>query len=461
MKTNKKIKLIPLAAVPLFFLLISAGLQERNPFPETERYKLKNGLEVIFADYGELPVTSLTFFVNAGQKSETPGQQGLASLTADALTLGNEKYSRVDQDRLLHRMAASISSGANKNFTTVSGEFLNRDVEKGMDLLAAVLLKPAFPQTDVDELKNFELTQNKPAKMDINELADVYGDYFTFGIAHPLGRHFYEAQFKKVGVAQLKEFYSFNYTPGNTKLVVSGKPDRAQMKKLIEQYFGNWTAAYGEVNGSSYDIPAIKSKEYAFINKDGATQACLFWIKKSPAMGSKDEIAFELANRIFSDRLGNEIREKRGYTYGIYSNYSDQQNEGVFRAQTQVRNEVMYSTIEAYDLVLSGFYTGGATEKEMNKIRTQLRNQILGMEEPGSLAAEINPWVYRDYEKRKMYIAELDAIDLATVNKIIKKYFSPDAYKLMIAGSEKALDDQLNKIPKLQKLELNVIEKDY
>lgn len=458
---NSKIKFRQFVILPFFLLLLSAGLQERNPFPETERYKLKNGLEIIFADYGELPVTTLSFFVNAGQKNETPGQQGLADLTANSLMLGNEKYSRVEQDRLLYRMAASIRSGANKNFTSVSGQFLNTDIEKGMDMLAAVLLKPSFPQNDVEELKNFALSQNKPAKMDITQLADVYGNYFTFGITHPLGRHFYEAQYKKAGVAQIKEFYGFNYTPGNTKLVVSGKPNREQVKKLIEQYFGSWTAAYGEVNGSSYDIPAIKSKEYAFINKEGATQACLLWVKKSPLAGSKDEIAFELANRIFSDRLGNEIREKRGYTYGIYSQYSDQENEGVFRAKTQVRNEVMYSTIEAFDGVLSGFYTDGATEKEMRKIKTQMRNSLLGMQYPGSLAAEINPWVYSDYAKRKQYLAELEAIDLASLNKTIKKYFAPDAYKLMIAGDEKVLADQLNKIPKLQKFELNVIEKDF
>lgn len=446
--------------LPLLALLMSAGTAGRNPFPALERYKLKNGLEVIFADYGELPVTSVTLFVNVGKKSETPGQQGLSSLTASGIMLGNAKFSRVEQGRALYRMGASMGSSANKNFTTVSGEFLNKDIAKGMEMLSAAFLQPSFPQQDVDEIRNFQLSQNKPSKMDIGQLAEIYGDYFAYGIQHPLGRHFYEAQYKKNGVAQLKEFYSFNYTPGNTKLVVSGKPDHEQMKKLIEQYFGAWTAAYGEVNGASYDIPAIKNKEYAFVNKDGAKQAYLNWIKKAPAAAGKDEIVFEIANRVFSDRLGNEIREKLGYTYGIYSTYSDQQNEGVYRARTQVRNEVMYSTIEAFDRVLAAFYNEGPTEKELMKIRTQMRNELLGIEDPSSLVGEINPWVYRDYEKRKLYLQELDAADLATINKAVKKYFSPDNYKLMIAGDQKALGEQTAKLKGLRVISLNEIEKD-
>jgi zinc protease len=443
----------------LLFILFAAG-EIKNPFPQTERYKLKNGMEIIFADYGTLPVSHFSFFINVGQKSETPGQQGLADLTANAITLGNEKYNRVQMDNELFRIGGSISSSASENTTVLSGQFLNRDIEKGIELLSMTLLKPSFPEIDINQIRNFNLSQNKPAAMDINQLASVYGDYFYYGLSHPLGRHYYAAQYNKIGLSQLKEFYNFNYTPANVKLVVTGKPDRAQVKKLIEQYFGAWSAAYGETNGAVYDMPSIKGKQYAFVNKTGATQACLLWMKKAPAGGSKDEIAFQIANRIFTDRLMNEIREKRGYTYGIYSMYDEQANDGLFRVQTQVRNEVVASTIEAFDLTIDNFSAKGVTEKEMRKAKTILRNQFIGMESPGGLAYEINPWVYKDYAKRSNYIADLEAIDLATLNKIIQKYYTPYSYKLMIAGDDAVINSQTSKLNGLLKLELTVIEKD-
>lgn len=444
--------------LPAFLLLVSAGTTSRDPFPEIERYKLQNGLEVIFADYGDLPVTTLSFFINVGKKSETPGQQGLSSLTASSLMLGSEKYNRVELDRVLYRMAGSINASSNKNFTVMNGQFLNKNIESGVEILASVLLHPSFPQQDIEEQKNFELSQNKPSKMDIGALAEMYGEYFTYGAEHPLGRHYYEAQYKKLTIAQIKEFYSFNYTPGNTKLVITGKPDHDRVKKLIEAAFGGWTAEFGEVNGSSYDIPAIKTKEYAFIPKDGAAQAYITWYKKAPAAGSKDIPAFLLANAVFSDHLGNEIREKRGFTYGVYSTFSESQNDGIFRGRTQVRNEVMYATMTAYDEVLADFYKNGATEKELKKFKTMLKVDILSLEEPSAFASLINPWVYRDYSKRKMYLQELDAIDIPALNKVIKKYFTPDSYKVIIAGDAGALAEQLGKIKTLQRLSISVIE---
>ncbi|HLG03382.1 MAG TPA: pitrilysin family protein [Bacteroidia bacterium] len=447
-----------LAGIIFLLLFVAADLPVRNPFPEVERYKLKNGLEVIFADYGTLPVTSFTFFVNVGKKSETPGQQGLADLAAGALAMGNEKYARMEQDQLLYRMGTGISSGSNSNYSVVSASFLNRDVEKGMDLLAAALTKPTLPQVEIDEMKGFNLAQNKPSKMDIGQLASVYGDYFTFGIEHPLGRHFYEAQYKKITAAQVKEFYSFNFTPANTKLVVLGKPDRALVKKLIEQQLGGWTAIYGEVNSAAYDVASIKEKEYAFVNKSGAEQAYLQWIKKSPTAGSKDENAFRIANSIFTERLMDDIREKRGYTYGIYSSYSEDENEGVFRVRTQVRSEVMLNTIQAFDGALADFYKNGVTDTELLKIKMKYRNEILGIETPGAFAMQMNPWVYKDYNKRKQYLQQIEALDIATINKTIQKYFSPDSYKLVIAGDEKVLNEQLAGLPNLQRLDLSVIE---
>ncbi|MCX6310706.1 MAG: pitrilysin family protein [Bacteroidetes bacterium] len=446
--------------LPAFILLLSAGTEQKNPFPELERYKLKNGLEVIFADYGNLPVTSISFFINVGKKSETPGQQGLSSLTANALGLGSDKYNRIDLGREIFRTGARLSSSSNENFTLLSGEFLNRDIDKGMDILSSVLLHPVFPQQDIDEQRGYEISQNKPSKMDIGDLADEYGNYFAYGIAHPLGRHYYAAQYLKLTNTQIKEFYNFNYTPGNTKLVVSGKTDHAQMKLLIEKYFGAWTAAYGEVNGASYEIPAIKTKEYAFVQKDSSKQACLQWYKKAPAAGSKDVAAFMLANDVFSDHLGKEIREKDGFTYGIYSTFRESQNDEMYRSKTQIRNEVMFATMAAFDKVLNDFYTNGATEVELKKFKTMLKVSINNREEPADVAALINPWVYRDYSKRQQILAEIDAVDIPALNKAIKKYFTPDCYKLIIAGDASLLNDQLTKIPKLQKLEWSVIEKD-
>jgi predicted Zn-dependent peptidase len=440
----------------MFAAVITASAQ--SIFPPLEKYKLKNGLEVYLVDYGNLPVTSVNFYVNTGRKNELPGLQSIAELTANSLLLGNEKWTRIDQDNELRAMGTAISTGVNDTYTEVSAHFLNTDLEKGMEMLMNVLLRPKFPKEDIAAMIQQQIDYNNPKKMDITDLARVFSNNFVYGTTNPLGRYFYADQLKKINRDSISEFYKFNYTPKNTKLVISGKPDREKVKKLIEQYFGGWQAAYGEVNGSSYDMLPLRKKEYGFINKGKAPQTALRWTKKGPEARSKDLIPFQLANQVFNDILFREIRAKDGYTYGIYSNFNADDNNGTFFIATLVRSEVTYATTQEFDRVLKEFYEKGITEAELKTAKARMKGNLLGMQTPEQLIDFINPILYPDYEKRKQLLEEIDKLDLAAVNKVLKKYFAPDSYKLVISGDETTLSDQLGKIPGLVKFDPKAIE---
>ena len=444
--------------VTLLLFTSSLNAFAQSMFPPMEKYKLKNGLEVFIVDYGNLPVTSFNFYVNTGRKNETPGLQSIASLTSTGLLLGNAKWTRIEQDNLLRQMGTGISCSSNDSYTQVRADFLNKDLDKAVELISAILLTPKFPKEDIATMIRRQIDYNNPKKMDITALIDVFSNSFVYGTANPLGRYFYASQLQKIDRDTINEFYKFNYTPKNTKLVISGKGDHTQLKKLIEQYFGSWTAAYGEVNGVSYDLLPLKKKEYGFINKTKAPQAALQWNKKAPEARSKELIPFQLANAVFSDLLMKQIREKDGYTYGIYSTFSTADNNGIFIASTLVRSEVMYATVSEYDNVLKEFYEKGLTEEQLKIEKTRMKGNLASMETPSQLVNFINPILYPDYEKRIQLLDEIDKIDLATVNKIVKKYFSPDSYKLVISGDESVLTEQLNKIPGLIKFDPKAIE---
>jgi zinc protease len=427
-------------------------------FPPLEKYKLRNGLEVYFVDYGTLPVTSAHLYVNTGRKNETPGWQSIAELTSTALQFGNEKFTRIEQDNMLKQMGTSIGTSVNDTYTEISFNFLNKDMDKGMELFSSMVLKPKFPKEDISTMIQRQLDYNNPRKMDISNLVNVFSDYFVYGTANPLGRYFYAAQLTKINRDTISEFYKFNYTPKNSRLVISGKTDREKMKKLVAQYFENWEAAYGEVNGVSYDVLPIKKKEYAFINKNRAAQTALQWNKKAPEAGSKDLIPFQLVNSIFSDRLFKEIREKDGYTYGISSGFSVSDNNGIYRVNTLVRSEVTYNTIQEFDRVIKDFFDKGITEEELKTAKVRMKGNIMGMQSPDQLVNFINPILYPDYEKRKQLLDEIDKLDLAMVNKVLKKYFTPESYKLVISGDETTLNEQLTKIPGLVRFDPKAIE---
>jgi zinc protease len=437
----------------------AATATAQTELPAIEKYKLKNGMEVIITDHGTLPVTSLSFYINVGKENETPGQQALASITAGALSYGNQVNDRVEQDKLVNEMGGKFSAESNDNYTQVDFMFPNTSMDKAVELMSNILLKPKFAQEDLQQQVQQMLNYNNPAKMDITALASMFSDLFVYGSAHPLGRHFYTAQLSKITPAQVQEFYKFNYTPKNTRLVISGKTDRDKIKKLVEQHFGGWTAEFGEINSAMYEMPAISKKEYAFVNKSKATQASLRWTKKAPSAGSKDVIPFRIAALMFNTLLFDEIRAKEGKTYGINLLYNEDNNNGTYAVASQVRNEVMHGTILSFDRVLKEFYDKGITEEKLRMGKASLKNELLSIEDPLQFTDFINPLLY-DYNKRKEYLAEVEKVDLATVNKAIKKYFDPSSYKLVIAGDEAVLTDQLSKIANLQKFSLKAIEVD-
>src|ERR1051325_8170640 len=179
----------------------------QSMFPPLEKYKLRNGLEVYFVDYGTLPVTSAHLYVNTGRKNETPGWQSIAELTSTALQFGNEKFTRIEQDNMLKQMGTSIGTSVNDTYTEISFNFLNKDMDKGMELFSSMVLKPKFPKDDISTMIQRQLDYNNPRKMDISNLVNVFSDYFVYGTANPLGRYFYAAQLTKINRDTISEFY--------------------------------------------------------------------------------------------------------------------------------------------------------------------------------------------------------------------------------------------------------------
>jgi zinc protease len=442
-----------------FLLLVTYSFSQGDYLP-VEEFKLKNGLEVKMIPFGNIPAVSITCFINVGKKTETPGQQLLATMTANGLLYGNEKYSRADQDNIVAKLGTGITASSNDNYTEIGIRFLSKDVLTAMDLFSNVLLKPKFPAEEIKQEIEQTLNYNNPYKMDISSIAEMYSDYVTFGTANPLGRHFYSTHLNKITPLQLSEFYKFNYTPKNTKIVLAGNFDHAQMKTIIEDLFGNWSAVYGENNGAAYESQTISKKEYFFVNKSKTTQACLSWNKKAPDANSKDALLFMLANDAFNNLLFDEIRAKEGKTYGIRSRFSESDNNGIYSVSTQVRNEVAYETTVSFDRVLKQFYEKGITPADLDKAKATLKNDRKAIENPFDLIAFYNPILYKDLSKRNEYLQTIDAITLDQVNKAVKKYFTPDSYKLVLVGDQLILDSQLQKIKDLVKLPVTSIEKD-
>lgn len=411
-----------------------------------EQFNLSNGLQVSIIQYGQLNTVSVALYINCGKKNETPGQQALAELAAASVSLGNLKYDRQTMNDELFGMGTTIAASSNDNYSVVSSSFTLDDLEKGMDIFSNAVLHPLFPESEIKQIINQTIDFNSTSQMDITQQAQVFSNFWVYGASNPVGRYFYKTQLEKISIAGIKEFYDFNYTPKNSRLVICGMITKDKAKALAEKYFANWQAAYGEVNGVSFESPTIKKKEYAFVNRINATQATLQWNKTGPDTKSKDVLAFRVANSVFNNVLFKEIREKGGKTYGISSDYNYYSASSIYNIRTSVRSDEVLNTIKLFDVTLLNFYNNSISQEQFITAKKSLKNSFLMISDPEDLISFYNPLIYPNPSQAQEFLSIIDKMTLEEVNKIIKKYYSPEAYKLLIAGYKTDLQKQLESL---------------
>ncbi|MBC7694946.1 MAG: insulinase family protein [Burkholderiales bacterium] len=443
-----------LILLTLFFSNMTAQV-----VPSYETFSLKNGLKVYLLQYGNIPAINVRLVLNTGKVNEAPGQQNYSDLVSNSILMGNTKYDIETQTNKAFVLGTSLAASSTNDNTVVEMNILSKDLDSGMDLMSAAVLTPTFPKDKIDQLISRNVDFNSPTKMDISELSSVFSNYFMYGISNPMGRYFYKTQLQKITPALVKEYYDFNYTPKNANLIICGSFDMAAIKPVIEKYYGSWKSAMGNTNGVSLESIAIKKKEIGFINRNGATQCAMQWNKIAPAVTDKDQLAFSIANGIFNEVLFKEIREKGGKTYSIGSTQKSGKFSNTFIVGCSVRNEELFNTIELFDKTLSGFYASPISETTFKESIYKRIVAVKKMESPEEVSSFYNPLVY-NFEKRKNIIADLNTLNVEDVNKVIKKYFTPDAYKLVVAGDESKVTVQITKIPGLKKFMPSDIEKD-
>lgn len=441
---------------PFLLLFTSLGIQAQEA-PTLENFTLKNGLKVYFIKYGKIEAIHISVIINSGKKNETPGQQGYTDITANVILEGNKKYSQEQQNDKAFALGGSLNANSNYDYTTIEGNFLSKDANTAFDLISAAVLQPLFDKDKVAQYVSYLIDYNNPTRINISSMAQIYSNLSIYGSDNPLGRSIYQKQLQLITPEKLSEFHRFNYTPKNTKIIVCGNFNSEELKKIIETYFSNWQSTYGEVNGVSLDYPIIKQQEFYFVNKNDVTQSALQWNKIAPSVKDKDFLAFTIANQLFNQTLFKEIREIGGKTYSIGSNHLKTQFSNLINIGCSVRNNEVLNTINLFDKTLQNFSLGNFTQQEFDNEITAFKTNLLSIEYPEQIAEFYNPILY-DFNLRKNILAGLANLKTEDIKKVIKKYYTPSAYKLVIAGDESIIKPQLEKLKNLKKYTASDIE---
>lgn len=331
--------------------------------PQAQRSVLPNGLALIHIPRPGLPLVSASLVLRAGQSANPPAQPGLASFTAAMLQQGTRTRSALQLADEASALGLALSSGAGSDSASISlGVALKRNFAPGLALLADMAMNPAFDAAEIARLKSARLAALAQQREEPEAIAALTAARAVYGDAHLLGQNPLgsEAAIAAVDAAALRAFWQQHYRPDQAALVVAGDIDAAELRALAEQHFGAWQRPAAEAAASAAPLakPQPTRSRIVFVDKPGAQQTALAVVAPGPRAGVPDEAALKIANAalggLFTSRINTQLREVKGYTYGIYSGFNQGRELGDFGIRGSVRSDAtgaalkdMFREIEA------------------------------------------------------------------------------------------------------------------
>ncbi len=321
---------------------------EKGPAPELRlpaqaHFTLANGLRVRLVEYRRLPIVAMNLVADAGGARDPAARPGLASFTAGMLTEGTRTRSATQISDEAGFLGASIGAGAGLDSASLGGSTLAKHLPRFMELFADVAMNPAFPRADFERVQDERLVtllqqRDQPQAMASKAFAPVFWG------KHPYG-HFLlgtEESVKAMRPGDLARFHDRHWRPANAELVVVGDVSQEELRTLLERTLGRWKA--GKPLPPLPPAPPAAPRRTVVLEKADAPQAYLLLgmpgLRRSSDEFVSASVAFQVLGGGMASRLFRNLREDKGYTYGIYARGDSRRLAGVSFVVGSVKAEV-------------------------------------------------------------------------------------------------------------------------
>lgn len=337
--------------------------------PAVKEVKLKNGLQIAIVERKGVPLVTVQLLIKSGAETEDADKAGLADMTASLLTKGTATRSATDIAQQIEFLGGTINTGAGWNNSVVVINVMSDKLDKALEIMSDAVLNPSFKQDEIDLLKSqtqdglaYNLTQP-------SFLANYVAAKYSFK-EHPAGGT--PASIASITRNDISDFHKKYYLPNNAILVFTGNVTAAQAQAVSNKYFGKWKkpapkaeklAVY--VNPKTKEDNKETIRRVLVIDLPGSGQAAVTYAKAleegrvncylpEKCQTSTDYYPATVLNSLlgggYSSRLNQEIRIKRGLSYGAGSGFSWRGWNTNFATRTQTKNE---SAAEVAELVIA------------------------------------------------------------------------------------------------------------
>ena len=329
-----------------------AGAEVSPATPAIADFRLDNGVRVLVAQNNQLPLVSARLTFKAGSAYDPQGKAGVASMTANMLTQGTQRLGAPEIATQIEQLGANIGAGAGRDQFNVFASSPANVFGQTMDLLSEIVRQPAFSAEELERQRTQTLDGLKVALSQPGSLASMATTRLNFGDS-AYGNLTTERTVSAMTTDDLAAYHANYIRPDQAILTFSGDITPAQARELAQKAFGDWRSTTVPP-AAAPNIPASQqAPRVVVVNLPGAGQAAVSISSRSITRTDEDYFPLALGNTLlggsYSSRLNNEIRVKRGLSYGARSGVGAMAYSGLFTASTQTKNE---SADEVVDLLL-------------------------------------------------------------------------------------------------------------
>ncbi|MFA5140661.1 MAG: pitrilysin family protein [Elusimicrobiota bacterium] len=328
------------------------GTAKRYQAPAPQRFSISNGLAVVLVEDHRFPLVTARLAVGGGAVYTAGREPGFAEALAGLLTEGTASRSAKQIAEEADAFGGSVEAEAAPDHYVLHAHSLAESAGRMFALLAEVAAAPSFPAEEVELRKRNMLSELQVQRSDPDFLAEVaiYRKVFN---GHPYGSIApTEASIGRITREQLDGLHERLFVPSNALLVVVGDATREKLQALLEQAFAAWTAP---ISLPMWPVPAPQAGpagiRVAVLDRPGSSQSVLRVGSLAVTEKDPDYFPMLLANQVlggsFAARLMQDLREKRGYTYGAYSGVSVQRSGACLMVSAAVRTEATAESVAA------------------------------------------------------------------------------------------------------------------
>jgi zinc protease len=414
-------------------------------FPSFEQKTLPNGLRVVVIEQHEQPLVSLRLLLAAGKSFEPADKAGLAEATATLLTKGTATRSAQQIAETIDFVGGSLAAAASLESGFADASVTADQLDLGFELLADVVLRPSFPQDELDRWRKQALSGLQIQQQSASYLAGHALSRAIFG-DHPYGRPGDGTAESLAGLTRedVVSFHRKVYVPNEAILAVVGDVRPADALARAERAFGAWQ------KGQTATIPTVASTRgqrhrIIVVDKPDAVQTEIRLGQVAIAFRDPDLYISEVYNSVVggnaSARLYEEIRRKRGLSYGASSFFAQPTQPGWFQASTFTKTE---TTVEALELaleVLRGLQKEPVPEAELAAAKTYITGAFpLEIETADGIAAKVVEALRYGYGREFLegYNDRIAKVSAADVQRFAKERIHTDAMVIVLAGNASA-----------------------